>query len=320
VLPTNDALNNAFQLLASAVRDVHSKGRPCLAARLKPELRRRTNFSFSEQQLGFAKFGDFLRLAQNAGFIQLTPTPGGDWEVWPPGAARNFQPAPEPVFQGTAFPSAQIVHHSEESPIPRGIVRVRPDLWNAFNSFSSGWVYDRQKDMAYREHPGTSSTGGSEQAAGVDLIPIPAGRDRVVEWMRSFAKMQQPEAGTRLLGTLEGYGSTYQFNNAVRLDFKVHRAWREFHIRQVIAVVNSWAALNNVHPKSIVTSMNQVQQPLWVARPQQTPGSVPTFQSRPLPPQPTSVSVTPRLVTLIDHLIDELLRLRGTLQFIEPKH
>jgi len=67
VLPTNDAFANAFQLLASIVRDFYSNNRPCLGATLKPALRSRGNFN--EQILGFRKFSDFLRSAEAAGYV-----------------------------------------------------------------------------------------------------------------------------------------------------------------------------------------------------------------------------------------------------------
>ena len=79
VLPTNDALTTAFQLLVTTVRDFYTNGRPCLGATLKPALYGRGNFN--EQLLGFRKFGDFLRTAAAAGHVQLSPTPGGDIRV-----------------------------------------------------------------------------------------------------------------------------------------------------------------------------------------------------------------------------------------------
>jgi hypothetical protein len=64
VIPTNDVLETSFQLLSSTVRDFYSSGRPALGATLKPELYRRSAFQFSELQLGFPRFGDFLKQPQ----------------------------------------------------------------------------------------------------------------------------------------------------------------------------------------------------------------------------------------------------------------
>src|SRR5579863_8630154 len=83
MLPTNDVLSEAFRLLDSTVRSICISGGRCLGARLKPELRRRSRLAFSEQLLGFAKFGDFLRAAERAGVIRLAWTLGGDLEVLP---------------------------------------------------------------------------------------------------------------------------------------------------------------------------------------------------------------------------------------------
>ena len=62
MLTTNDALPNAFNLLASTVRELCSSGRRALGATLKPEFFRR--YGLTEQQLGFVRFGDFLRAAE----------------------------------------------------------------------------------------------------------------------------------------------------------------------------------------------------------------------------------------------------------------
>src|SRR5258707_360156 len=104
VLPTNDAVSTAFQLLANVVRDLYASGRSRLGATLKVELKRRTYSNFSENQLGFAKFGDFLRAAANLGVVHLTWTPGGDLEVWPPGVPTP-QPVSRPVGNATSKPS-----------------------------------------------------------------------------------------------------------------------------------------------------------------------------------------------------------------------
>jgi len=192
---TNDAIQNPYYLLATTARDLCAGGRRALGAVLKPELFRRYNIT--EQQLGFVKFGDFLRAAQQAGFVELRFTPGGDLEVCPtasgvsplstqvgfPAALTSPVPVAAPVSQPTTWPAPQ----------PATAVRVRPDLWNAFTSFSAAWVYDVPRDLAYKA-PGL--IGG--ERLGSNLLRIPLALDRTVEWMRAFAEMQDPDSKSRL--------------------------------------------------------------------------------------------------------------------------
>ena len=85
-------------------------------------------------------------------------------------------------------------------------VRVRQDLWNAFNSFSTPWVYDPAADLAFRE----SQLGGalpqmsSDGRPRTDLIRIAPKVDQIVEWMRSFANAQEGSTKENLLSVLQG--------------------------------------------------------------------------------------------------------------------
>lgn len=232
MLSTNDALSNAFNLLASVVRDFCSRGRRALGAALKPELFRR--YGLTEYQLGFPKFGDFLRAAERAGFVRMVSTPGGDLEVWPPNAEP--QPNQQRIFLDTApQPVASVAPPWSAAARDDAPVRVRVDLWNAFTSFSARWVYDPARDSAFRVQ-----INDSESVGGAQLIQIPSGRDRTIEWMRSFAEMQDPETRSRLLTTLDGgQTSPYQFTSSVRSDPKVFKSWHRYHVRQVVAAIET---------------------------------------------------------------------------------
>jgi hypothetical protein len=331
VLSTNDALSNAFQLLVSIVRDFYSAGRPCVGAALKPEIARRSNFTFSEQLLKFPRFGDFLRAAEAAGHVQLSLTPGGDIGVWPIGIKIPTR-APQTVSEGAAF-SAAPSSSAITAPRSTQLIRVRQDLWNAFTSFSGGWFYDPAADIAHRDLGGDPQ---SEDHSG--LISIPSARERTIEWMRSFAGMQASEIKTQLLSVLTGDTAPYHFNSLVRSNLALFRAWRRFHIQQVLAAVEAWAGSNGVQPKNVTDPM------YWSVRPGVQPVErvavtsgyppQPLIAATPYPPQPpaaapqlqplTSMSrlsgspLTGRLETLIDSLIEELVRLRGYIQIVRP--
>jgi hypothetical protein len=321
VTTSNDALQNPFYFLALTVRDLCAGGRRALGAVLKPELFRR--YRITEQQLGFGKFGDFLRAAQRAGFVELSFTPGGDLEVRPtastvspvstqggfPAALTLPVPVAAPVSQPTSWPSTQ----------PVASVRVRPDLWNAFTSFFAVWVYDIPRDSAYKA-PGPITV----ETQGSNLLAIPPARDRTLQWMRGFAQIQDPDSKSRLEDALRGESALYNFNSAVRANPRLHRAWRRYHIQQVVAAIDAWAASNNIHPKDITTPFHPPFCDFWST--QRIPVVPAPAPLAPIGPPPTSVApvnlssrLTPRLVSLIDEMIDELLRLRGALQIEEKR-
>lgn len=313
MLPTNDDVTSAFQLLASTVREFHSIGRPCLGATLKPELFRRTQGNFNEQRLGFPRFGDFLRLAAASGLVQLRPTPGGDISVWPVGIQTPV--LPQTPFAQNFAPRAQVVsatpawaNRSTGAPM-----RVRQDLWTAFNSYSASWVYDPLADIAYRE------TEAGERAIGESLlIKIPPGRERVMEWMRSFAKMQDLPTQERLMASFEGSAGPYGFHSVVRQDLRLQRMWHRFHVQQVLASIEAWASANNLHPKDLVGTAYWTPNSVSHVVPQAPQVSVPAPQPANTTTQPSQVILSSRLESLIDGLIDELVKLRGFLQLVRP--
>jgi hypothetical protein len=321
VLISNDAFQYVFGLLAATVRDLCTDRGRALGATLKPELYRR--YRLTSDQYGFFKFGDFLRAAEAAGFIRLNASPGGDLEVWPIETAPPQQGALFRVAApGVAAPGMATPPWGP--PNKRQPVRVRPDLWAAFTSFSGRWAYSVGRDEAYKVSDGQSA---ESESAG-KTVEIPSGRDRISEWMRSFASIQDPETKTRLESILAAEGSPYRFVSSIRTDTRTHKAWTSYHIKQVVAAIEAWASSHNLRPKDITMAYTRPSRVFWPAHgtskaPCAAPITEPVPQV-PLSPQPmqsvpTPPALTPRLAVLIDELIDQLLRLRGTLQVIEPK-
>ena len=347
-------VSQAFQLLCEVVRDSYSSGRICLGAPLKLELQRRTHRAFNEQILGFQRFGDFLRAAQGQGLIQLLRTPGGDLEVRLANDSRSSlngpvllsvpasvapaptQIAPTPQPNTTAIPEAfrpqPVDSYPPGSNSPQ--VRVRQDLWDAFNSYFGNWAYDRRTDAAHKAPPNLFGPAANNP----DLVEIPAGRERTLGWMRSFAAMQDDETKSRLLALLDGDSAVHIFMKTVAIDWKLRRAWRRYHIQQVLAAIDAWATANNLHPQRVVAPyIGRARTEGWFGRApiQSYVPRMPQNQVVPLaptiPPSPAAAAPAPaallsiqgglssRLETLVDQLIDELLRLRGALGVISAK-
>jgi hypothetical protein len=346
VQTTDDALSHAFQLLCDVVRDSQSSGRICLGASLKLELQRRTRRGFNEQYFGFQRFGDFLRAAQSAGFIQLIGTPGGDLEIRL--ARTPFSLSLDMVSEIASVPRPMATsvrpNSIERNGAPAEMssstgddrVRVRQDLWDAFNSNYGNWAYDRKNDAAYKVPPNLFGP----TASNPNLVEIPAGRERIVEWMRSFANMQEGELKNSLLVAVGSDSAPFNFRKIISADWKLRTAWRRYHIQQVLAAIEAWATSNGLHPQRITSplamaamSPGRILRRPWSHLPEYREAPR-TFQrhmlehssaSAPVPVVPAPVqastpgALTSRIETLIDQLIDELLRLRGALQVVDRK-
>ena len=308
----NSNITDAFQLLASVVREFHSISRPSLGATIKPAVCTRGNFN--ELTFGFRKFGDFLRAAEAAGYVQLRPTAGGDISVWPASGS-----IPPPLASTPNAPTS-VAEPTQPQQSPPSNVRVRQDLWNAFNSFSGRWVYDPTTDVAFKEVD--ASTWNAPGIQRPNVIPIPGGRERVIEWMRSFANTQDAETRATLNATLSGDGGPYQFNNLVRSK-NLLRAWNHFLIQQVLAAIDAWAAPHHLQLKNVTLPFRPLHTFNTTATVPTPPISQPT--PLPVPPEPTRTSLvvgsalTGRLESLVDELIEELFKLRGLLQVVGPK-
>ncbi|MGB6945812.1 MAG: hypothetical protein WBE37_25665 [Bryobacteraceae bacterium] len=306
---TSDVFTNAFQVLASVVRDFHINGRQCLGATLKPRLYQQ---GLNEKLLGFNRFGDFLRAAEVAGYVRLCPTPGGDIGVSPGSSPRASEVPPAGAADILPTAAAVVQPTTRASGAP---IRVRQDLWNAFNSLSDRWVYDPANDRAFKESLGTGQWDGQQLLSRANAVPIPPGRERITEWMRSFTDMQDPDIRAQLSNAIERGAGLYEFNNLARSKGLL-RLWSRFHIQNVLAAIEAWAASNRIQPNNVAAPLHPPTaiMPLGVKAPE-------AVQKQPefVPSAPPESALNARLETLIDSLINDLVSLRGLLQVVGPK-
>jgi hypothetical protein len=298
---TNDAISNAFRTLVQIVNDFQLNGKVCLGATLKPKLRER---GIDENALGYQKFGEFLRAAEAAGHVTLTRSLAGV-DIAISLVPLNPTRAVSPGQQSMPMPTPKAIPL-----VTGGPIKVRPDLWTAFNSFFEGWIYDSVRDVAFKDQQGPLAPG---------VVRIPSGRERVTEWMRSFAEMQDADTKTHLLSIATGSPSLYEFNRATRFR-GILREWSRFHVQNVLAAIDAWATSNRVRPANIAI-------PFSADPPKFTPRPVIPAQSTKYPSvpevSPPSVQPSPflsnRLASLVDSLITDLISLRGLLQISGPQ-
>lgn len=331
MLPTNDVvLNSYFRVLRSTVDELRSRGYRTVGAVLKPQMRRRTGNNFSEHQLGFLKFGDFLRAAERAGFVFIANTPGGDLEVFPSRPGGDFQYRTSdwssPAHTATAVapqPSAEV---AKPTIIPSAApLRIRQDFWSAFNSFTPHWVYDAKSDRAVFLPAATSP---AEDPVMTDLrfrlqrgdqaVRIPPASERMSRWMREFAESQDGSEHTDLLAAFSNDKPHVRFTAVVRSNIGLLRSWRRYHTEKLLTTIRAWADENRLSLPNLTLSLPDRPGPAFVNR---ILATSPIQELEDI--QQSAVTemkvASPRLLSAIDTLIDELLRFRGTLQYMDSK-
>jgi hypothetical protein len=238
--------------------------------------------------------------------VKLGKTSGGDIAILPVGstaapAQAVARSVPAPFTLDAAIVPSSLV----SSNVP---LRVRQDLWNAFNGSSDKWVYDPERDLAVREN------SGGWPAPPPTLVAIPTGRERVTEWMRTFANSQDPDTKAALLAALDRGADMYQFNG-ITYSKGIQRAWRRFHTHQVLTAIQTWATAERLRPKNVATPFHAPIADFT------TPATIPPPMTLPPAASPSAASsqLNARLEPLIDTIIADLISLRGLLAVIGPK-
>jgi len=321
VEPINDALREAFQFLQSVVTDLRTTGRKGLGAFLKPEMFRRSYGRFDEKRLGFLKFRDFVMAAEKAGYVTITRSViGPDFEVWPQESVAG------PPLPASAAPPASINRspqqplelHPEDRTAPSNVT-VRPDLWDAFTNFSPGYLrfFDIDVDRAYRilkqvgylEEQAVRQYRERLSANDNRLVSIsPVGREQLTEWMRSFAEKQDGDLRISLLAAVDKSSNPiHEFETIIRSRPGLFRVWHGYRVDKVISVITAWAAQNQLTVRSLTKPFPPQ------ARPARFAFEVPAQASE------SKDIVVARMVPVIDEVIEELLKLRGALQYLNSR-
>jgi hypothetical protein len=296
-------ITDAFRTIASIVHEFGVQGRVCRGATLKPEYLRRVPL-LTEQALGFRKFGDLLRAAERAGYVSVTPRLGADLELTPPVATSESAAAPPPrIVPDDVMPPGEPIALT-------GAVRVRPDLWRAFNSNSVSYSYSRQRDLAL---PASSAGGGDPS-----LVPVPNLSDKVRSLMRDFASTHQIELGSDLVRQLLQARHRYDCEIALRAFPALLKRWRAAYLAFVLAEIKSWAAQNDVTLRNLIGSFRGTARET-VASGGITNESVPASSSRFETGFVLADELDRRCASLLDTLIGELLQLRGLLSVAQAK-
>lgn len=183
---------------------------------------------FSERELGFRRFIEFVRTAPE---VAIQGRSGSDILLAPVTATELLA--------------------AYASPLPR----LRRDFWRAFIEFpvpNTVRLYDPAEDKILHEDVGT-------QRQGIVVNPVP--RETQLQWRRTFAE-EQPEAiRIDLLTALDGAGAAVfnEFSRRLRENPSVMRAWNRYLQKQITDHVAAWAAANDIPEERWLATSRGIQ-------------------------------------------------------------
>ena len=318
----------SFQLLLNTVNEFRSFNKNCLAAILAQALRAKSYGQFDYRQLGFPKFGGFLREAERMGYVQLRQAIGGDIEVYPPGSTlpdvRTRPTQADPVAPSVTAPTAGIALPVRTVP-HAGPITIRSDFWSAFVDFAPSKIrfFDKVTHRAYllTENPNAEDSTTADARRRFNLrdqttvLITPIGAEELVAWMREFAATQPQEVKVQLEQALARESPHSNFSFAIRSFPAMLNAWHRFRIARVEAAIRLWMDRTGVSaPEDLVTP--------YTIQPNRYPTRLDTrLEKTPEGPIPGEgvASMLSRMEGRIDDVIDELLRFRGAAAYIRTR-
>jgi hypothetical protein len=209
----------------------------------------RSGYTFSESELGFVTFREFLEAAAKAGVVE-TQLEGTHLRMHVPGV----QPAP-PRLQGA--------HKSRES----SLVHIPPHFWTAFVDWTPGKrrLFDKVTQTAIVFPSNPAAHQSPDESARRELVS--ANPDRFVEiqpltfetqvgWMKDFADTL-PDPNDRRLADLileNDPKPAYAFNVFLRRNQRMLAGWKKFRVDRALEAIRRWMNDHGVDPSVLDTS------------------------------------------------------------------
>jgi hypothetical protein len=212
-------LDHSRSLLVRVVQTLYdARHGPVPGALVKAQIIREAEqqgVSFSERELGFRSFIEFVKTTPGIGFQVRV---GSDMLLAP----------------STATETLSAYAH----PLPR----LRRDFWRAFIEFpvpNTVRLYDEAEDKIFYEYTST-------QRKGIPVEPI--SRETQIQWRQQFAEEQPDNIRGELLAALEGTGSTLfnGFARRLRENPVVMKSWNRYLQKLITDHAAAWAAAHNI--------------------------------------------------------------------------
>jgi hypothetical protein len=215
VLDLEQSRNLLVEVVQALYNERHSPVPGALVkARIIDEANQR-GASFSERELGFKSFVDFVRETPG---IAIQIRIGSDMILAPSSATETL------------------------SAFARPLPRLRRDFWRAFIEFpvpNTMRLYDETEDKVVYEAAPT-------QRKGTLIEPIP--HDTQIRWRQQFAEEMPEDIKATLLTALDGTGRApfNEFARRLRENPPVMHAWNRYLQKLIVDHVAEWATANNI--------------------------------------------------------------------------
>ncbi len=217
-VPTME-LETSQNLLRKVVEDLYStRHAPVPGARVKAQLiaeAERTGETFSERELGFAGFLEFVKSAPG---IAVQVRPGSDMLLAPATATATL----------SAF----------AAPLPL----VRRDFWRAFIEFpvvNTARIYDPDDDKVFYDV-------ASDTRKGITIEPVT--REEHIAWRTAFSEEQPEPTHSQLLDCLtQARPSIFtDFARQVRENPATMQSWNRYLQKKITDRIAEWARNHGV--------------------------------------------------------------------------
>ncbi len=212
-------LESSYELLDKVVQELYSRRHsPLPGALVKAQLLTAAQSAgsvFSERELGFANFLDYVKTAPG---IAIQIRPGSDMLLVPSSATDTL--------------SAYSV------PLPR----IRRDFWRAFIAFpvaNTVRIYEPDEDKVFYESASTSRKG---------VVIDPVSREEHVAWRKTFSEEQPEPTRSDLLTSIGHSGPSVftEFARRLRENPVIMHAWNRFLQKKITDRVSEWGKTNGV--------------------------------------------------------------------------
>lgn len=289
----------AFLALTDLVREWRSLGRTTTTAGLKPALQQALP-GFSESELGFSAFRDFVSAAAEADYVKIFKSVTGHSIVLLPGEQ------PEDVTQREAAARIDSGTPTRNDSAPVTVGRLKHDVWSSFvtwyDSHSRLWDRDNQRSFVFPvdENGDPAWTDDTPHR----FVQIPAvDQPTQIEWMREWAqKVPSPDRDV-LVGALEPGVPLGQFRRELQAA-GLATSWRAELQRRVGAHVAEWSRAHDIPLHQL---LDHRPPPRPASSPSRSSITLPAGRHNPNPPPaPVPTDDTTRLRLLLHRAIDRM--------------
>jgi hypothetical protein len=244
---------DAYEALVAVIREWRQTERVTTTAGLKPALQDRMQGTFSEQQLGFPTFREFVQAAAEKGYIRLVQLPTRHWIALLPDESVDAVPTKTTRLQTTPAKAATPTVPSSTGGTVESTVRLRSDVWRCLVDWAPDhrriWDSSNNRGIVYPVGPDGRPAWESSPERFIETPS--ADMATQIAWMREWVKTLADQTTRDALLTSLGEHSPGRFRSELNR-LGLLSAWRAELQRRVLNLAVSWAHQNGVNVKDLL--------------------------------------------------------------------